>query len=192
LDQYLNGLAQSKVWALAGEAHPLYDAALARILDRPPRQQATCVLWGDPSPANILFDSSGGVMAALDWEAAALGPPELDLAWWFFLDDYFSAGMSLPRLEGLPSKAAAISIYAASSGTPVVDLAYYELIANLRFALLFARSANLLKAAGRLSPGNQAATHNPAARMLAAKLGLAAPEVGADVQELFQAASARH
>ncbi len=48
-------------------------AAWARLADRP-----TCVVHGDPNPANVRMTASG--VALIDWDEAHVDVPELDLA----------------------------------------------------------------------------------------------------------------
>ena len=47
----------------------------------PTASAPTGLLWGDPRPANTVLGTDFRVAALLDWELAALGPAEMDIAW---------------------------------------------------------------------------------------------------------------
>ena len=89
IDQYLAALKEWHGVAGQGRDMPIADAALEYVLTRRPADADVCVLWGDPTPSNTMFNPDGTVAALIDWELAALGPPELDLAWWLYFDDLF-------------------------------------------------------------------------------------------------------
>jgi aminoglycoside phosphotransferase (APT) family kinase protein len=170
LDQYLGWLEGWKTQAMSGRAHPVMDAAIAYLLAARPPTAHVDVLWGDSNPGNYLFAPDGSVAAAHDFEASALGPGEIDLAWWFFIDEMLSAGV--PRLDGLPDRATQIEIYAQALGRPVADLHYYEVLAGLRISLVVVRSAQLLIGEGELEPTSRAGVENPIVDLLGAKLGM--------------------
>src|SRR5215217_3666561 len=67
--------------------------------------------------------------AMLDWEMAALGPGEADLAWWIVMDSLLSEGLELPRLAGLPDRSESIEFYERARGRPVEHIDYYEIFA---------------------------------------------------------------
>lgn len=171
------GLAQYLAWldawrheAMNGEANEVIDTAIATLIAERPGDAPVDVLWGDSNPGNFLFTGSGAVSSVLDFEAAALGPAEIDLAWWFFMDDMFSAGHE--RQAGLPSRAQQIAHYETSLGRSVNHLPYYDMLAAVRICLVLARSANLLIQTGRLPTDNKTAHCNPAVKRLADKLSL--------------------
>lgn len=151
--------------------HPVVDQAIAFLRDNPPAVAEASLLWGDSNPGNLLFGPDGSVAAALDFEAASIGPAEVDLGWWFVVDRMLSAGNPLPA--GMPAREEQIAIFERALGRPVADLAYFEVLAALRMALVIARTAGLLIDAGALPADNQVAVYNPAASMLAGLLGIA-------------------
>jgi aminoglycoside phosphotransferase (APT) family kinase protein len=145
------------------------------------------LLWGDPQPTNLLFLADGSVSGVIDWEMAVLGPPEADLAWWLFFDDLFSRGMGVPRLAGLPDRAACIAWYEAALGRPVENLAYYDVLAAFRMAIVGMRSADRQIQRGRIPATTTARENAPIVRLLAGLLGEPLPEVGADFANLMAA-----
>src|SRR3546814_2063073 len=112
------------------------DAALDYILQNKPAQAPVNVLWGDATPANVMFDDEGKVKALSDWELATRGPAELDLAWWLYFDDLFSRRFGVQRLEGLPTREESIAIWEAAVGRKAENLDYYDIVVGLRMALV--------------------------------------------------------
>jgi aminoglycoside phosphotransferase (APT) family kinase protein len=170
LEQYLGWLIAWKNKATGGKPHRVIDEAMAYLSAKAPATKHVDVLWGDSNPGNFLFGADGRVLAAHDFEASALGPGEIDLGWWFFLDEMLSLGV--PRLEGLPDRAAQTAIYEAALGRPVANMDYYELLAGVRICLVVVRSAQLLIGEGSLPPASRAGSENPIVHLLARKLGM--------------------
>ncbi len=182
LDQYLGWL---RAWAAeAGgiEPHPVLDVAMAYLMREKPMTDAVSVLWGDSNVGNMLFEADGHVAAMLDFEAAALGPAEIDLGWWFFMDDMLSFGVQ--RLEGLPDRAEQIAVYEGVLGRPVQSLGYYEVLAGVRMALVMVRTTERLINFGLLPRTSRAAVANPIVEVLAARLGTSCVATGEDYFEM--------
>jgi aminoglycoside phosphotransferase (APT) family kinase protein len=170
LGQYLAWLDAWTNRTLGGQPHRVIDAAVAYLFANRPSTAHVDVLWGDSNPGNYLFAQDGRVAAAHDFEASALGPGEIDLGWWFFIDELLSFGV--PRLDGLPDRATQIKTYEDTVGRQVADLHYYEVLAGVRICLVVARTAQLLIGEGQLEPTSQAGAENPMVDVLGAKLGM--------------------
>ncbi|MFJ8043424.1 phosphotransferase family protein [Kitasatospora sp. NPDC096147] len=127
------------------------------------------VLWGDARLGNILFDGTRPA-ALLDWEAAALGPAEADLAWYLHLDRHLSEGIGATRLAGLPDRDATVDRWERGVGRTVSHLPYHQVFAAYRFAVVTARVARLLEESGILPPGADFPLHRNATRLLATVL----------------------
>jgi len=184
LDSYLAWLAAWRDEACGGRAHPVVDAAIARLRRERPEHAACELLWGDSNPGNVLFNDDGAVAAVLDFEAAAIGPAEIDLSWWFFIDSMLAAGQSAP--PGIPSRSEQIAAFEAALGRPVRDLAYYDLLSSVRMALVMARLGLLLVQDGVLPPRNNAWRANPAALRVAELTGSPADQDLDDYWELVR------
>jgi aminoglycoside phosphotransferase (APT) family kinase protein len=187
LEQMLDWIEEWYSWSRCGVVHSNVELALNRLRQNQPANAPDGVLWGDAAPNNMLFGADLEVTAVLDWEAAALGPGEADLAWWLFYDEYLSAGFSIPRLQGLPDRRSSIEIYENALGRPVQNLEYYELLAHTRNAILSLRSVNRQIERGTIDADSTATTRNPTSRMLALKLGLPPPEIGSDYAKYLEA-----
>ena len=170
LDHYLGWVSAWRTMVCPA-GHPVVDAGIAYLHDNQPRGAPAELLWGDSNPGNFLFGPDGAVTAALDFEAASIGPAEIDLGWWFVLDCMLAAGNPLPK--GMPDRAQQIAHFERELGRPVADLQYYEVLAALRMALVMARTGGLLIQSGALAADNLVGLYNPAATMLADMLGLA-------------------
>lgn len=178
IDQYLSWLSAWREEAMNGTPNPIIDVALLRLGRDKPDNRHVDVLWGDSNPGNYLFTERGGIAAVLDFEASALGPAEIDLGWWFFMDEFICFGSE--RLPGLPERDVQIAQYESVLGRKISDLPYFELLAGVRMALVIARTANVLINTGRLATANKTACNNPVTQMLAMKMNIPGCEVGED------------
>jgi aminoglycoside phosphotransferase (APT) family kinase protein len=187
LDQFLTWIEKWLTWAEAGRSWSVLDDAMAYLKENRPENPAVNVLWGDPIPANTLYNDDLTVAATIDWEMATLGPGEVDLAWWLFFDDLFSTGFGVERLEGLPTREEAIAIYEARLGRPVQDMHYFDVVSTLRMAIVSARQVDRQIAMGNIPAENRAHMNNPTAGQLARLIGVEPPPVGQDFQDLMAA-----
>jgi aminoglycoside phosphotransferase (APT) family kinase protein len=186
LDQYLAALTEWHAAVGEGRPMPIADAALAYVHANRPADADVCVLWGDPTPSNVMFKPDGTVAALIDWELAALGPPELDLAWWMYFDDLFSRRFGVTRLEGLPTPAETIAIYEKAAGRTVRHMAYYDIVAGLRMALVAAGAFNRQVGIGNIAADNKSLNANLMTLYLAERLGLELPELGPDFVQFMR------
>lgn len=185
--QYIAWVEEWLRWAVRGRSHPVAETALAYLKQNAPVNAAVELLWGDAIPANLLFDDAAQVTGIIDWEFAALGPGEIDLAWWLYFDNMFSANFNVAPLAGLPDREQTIAIYESEIGRKVSDLAYYELLVGLRMMIASIRSCDRVAAAGKIPPENLAWLNNPSSALVAQQLGVEPVEVGADFQEFIVA-----
>jgi NAD(P)-dependent dehydrogenase (short-subunit alcohol dehydrogenase family)/aminoglycoside phosphotransferase (APT) family kinase protein len=159
---------------VGGEPQPILRAALDWLDTHLPRGGRVTLCWGDARLPNLLFRDYE-VAAVLDWEMAAIGDPESDLAWMLFLDWFHSEGSGIPRLEGFPSRDETVRGYEERTGCRVEHLGFQEVLAALKFGVVMARIAGTMKAAGASLPAADYAANNPATQRLAALLDLPPP-----------------
>jgi aminoglycoside phosphotransferase (APT) family kinase protein len=188
LDQYLGWLNAWRHAALHGRAHPVIDHAMRYLDSNRPDPSPIAFVWGDSNPCNILFNADLSVSALLDFEAAALGPAELDLGWWFFLDRARLAGK--PALEGVPDRDRCIALYEGALGRRVCAMDYFEILGGVRMALVIVRTVERLIGAGRLSSQTDAAFRNPMVANLAGLLGIDCGGGGDGFREFVAAVTA--
>ncbi len=159
----------------AGEGRPL--PVLTEALDwarrnQPPDRAEAVLLWGDPRLGNLVFDDEGHVHAVLDWDLAGLGPPEMDLGWYFGLDTMMEQLFGR-RVPGFPVRAEAVAHYEERSGHAVIDLDWHEVFALLR-ALAINDRHQRMAARRRRRAGDRRGTgrrsENPMIPVLAARI----------------------
>jgi aminoglycoside phosphotransferase (APT) family kinase protein len=180
LDQYLGHVEAWYHGCRKDRDMPYVDAAVRYIRDQQPVGTNINVLWGDSTPANVMFAPDGSVNALIDWELAALGPSELDLAWWLYFDDLFSRRFGAARLEGLPTRDESIAIWEAAVGRKAEHLDYYDVVVALRMALVAIGAFDRQVGIGNIPPENKSLNANFMTLYLAERLGMELPELGPD------------
>jgi aminoglycoside phosphotransferase (APT) family kinase protein len=93
--------------------------------------------WGDSRPANLLWRDFSPV-AVLDWEAATVGPPELDLGWFIWFHEYFQRIAGRYGYVGAPGlflRDQMLAQYAATAGIRPASIEWFLMYAELRQAL---------------------------------------------------------
>jgi aminoglycoside phosphotransferase (APT) family kinase protein len=130
--------------AAAGARSPLIERAFLWLDDHWPTDEGETVLsWGDSRIGNMMFRDFEPV-AVLDWEMAAVGPREMDLAWMIylhrFLDD-LALQLELPGMPTFMRLDEVASTYEAATGHTPKDLDFYTLYASLRHAIVMSRVA---------------------------------------------------
>jgi aminoglycoside phosphotransferase (APT) family kinase protein len=151
---------------------PLLDEQFERLRHARPDGNPCRIVHGDYNLANVMYrhEDPARIIAILDWELSALGDPLADvgalMAYWG------AAGRLLSERRGghlrdaqpaFPDTDALIDRYAATSGQPVDNVAYYELLATVKLAVICAgalhrmtddqqdQRANIVTLVGRLA-----------------------------------------
>jgi aminoglycoside phosphotransferase (APT) family kinase protein len=136
-----------------GLRSPLLERCFAWLDAHWPRHEGKAVLsWGDARIGNVLYRDFAPV-AALDWEMAALGPPELDLGWMVALHRFFddlAVGAGMPGLPDLLRRDEVAASYEKQTGYAPRDLDFYTLLAALRHGIVMFRIARRMAHFGEL------------------------------------------
>lgn len=132
-------------WVVAdGARSPLIERAFAWLEDHWPAEETPAAIsWGDARIGNMLFRDFEPV-AVLDWEMAATGPPEVDLAWMIYLHRFLDDIALQAGLAGMPGFMRLEDVattYEEASGHAPKDLGFYTLYAALRHAVVMSRVA---------------------------------------------------
>jgi len=143
LREHVRGQRAYYEWVAAdGLRSPLIERAFARLEALWPRHESRTVLsWGDARIGNVLYDGFEPV-AVLDWEMAALAPPEIDLAWMIALHRFFqdlAAGFGKPGLPHLLRRDEVAASFERRTGHAPRDLDFYTLFAALRHGIVMFR-----------------------------------------------------
>jgi len=162
-------------WVAGDRSFPTLEAAWQWLAaNRPPPSRERSLCWGDSRIGNMIF-REGRCVAVLDWEMATLGPPEMDLGWFLYMDRHHSEGIDAPRLAGFPGRDETVARWEQRVGRAAQHLPYYEAFAAYRFAVIMHRVARQMIAYGVLPPDTSFAIDNTASRLLARMLDLPAP-----------------
>lgn len=177
LDGQLSHWRNFYAWAAQGRPSPTIDAAWDWIeAHRPPADDRCAVCWGDARLGNLMFGDDLEVTGVFDWEMAALGSPEIDLAYFLFLNRVYTEGLGgVPSPPGFPDRAATVARYEQLSGFTVGQLEFYEAFAGLRGAILLLRVGRMMIELGLMPADAAMPLVNPASVTLATLLDLPAP-----------------
>jgi aminoglycoside phosphotransferase (APT) family kinase protein len=150
-------------WATDGAPPGRLVAAFDRTVAAAPVVSPPCsLLWGDPRLGNAIFDERCELVALIDWETAQLGPAELDVGYWLGLEAVLDDVMGR-RVEGFPTRAAALERYQARLGRPLLDLGWWEVLGLLSAACMSVRLSVL--ATGRAPSDDELGAHPVVARV---------------------------
>ncbi|MFE2734690.1 phosphotransferase family protein [Streptomyces sp. NPDC056723] len=142
LECQVNYVRQLYEWGRAGVRYPLLETALELLSSNLPRRsEPACVNWGDSRAGNLLFHN-GRVTAVLDWEGAALGHPEADVAFVCLMHRYYQQRAEALGIRGIPDAfrpADLAAEYASLTGRQLDDLSWYETLGAARAAAIQVR-----------------------------------------------------
>ncbi|MFC7886418.1 phosphotransferase family protein [Streptomyces sp. NPDC057376] len=134
IDQQLQYYWEYYAWVSAGDSHPVIEEAYQWLRrHRPPLPPPAGLVWGDAKRGNQLFTEDFKCSAILDFEMVALGPAEVDLAWW--LEGEYQTAQGL-GFEAQPTVEETTERYADLLGREIADLDYYIVFAAFRLAVL--------------------------------------------------------
>jgi aminoglycoside phosphotransferase (APT) family kinase protein len=155
LDQHLGYQRWYYDWARGDRRFTQIDRALAWLeASRPEGEERTVINWGDSRLGNVMFRDRRPV-AVLDWEMAALGAPEVDLAWAVHLNDFWTdlaLRFEVDPLADFFQRDRVIATYEERSGRPVQNFDYYEVFAGLRYAIVSIRTGETSVETGQVEP----------------------------------------
>ncbi|MCV7282649.1 phosphotransferase family protein [Mycolicibacterium flavescens] len=140
-------------WGTDGAVPELMSTAfdwLTRHMPSEPTDLSIC--WGDARLSNAIFDDTGEIVGALDWEQACICPAEADFAWWLATRRQMLEvnGLDLdPELPGFDSRDEVVRRYEQLLGRPLQHLRWYEIFAMVRMGCCILRTQALLRATGQ-------------------------------------------
>ncbi len=157
-------------FAAGDDPYPVVDRAFELLeASMPPPATAPALCWGDSRIGNMIFAADCSVAAVLDWEMVTAGDPVQDLAWNLLLDRHHHEAFGVPRLSGLPDRAASVARWEAASGRSAEHLDWYELLGAARYASIMTRVMKLLDASG-VFPGGAAMAYDQTGSQLLERL----------------------
>lgn len=141
LERHLASWERYHEWVVASERSPLLDACFAWLRANLPATEETRLSWGDARIGNMMFDRFE-VVAVLDWEMAAVAPPEVDLGWMTYLHLFFqdlTTDLGAPGIPDFMLPADVTATYADLSGRNPADLTWYLAYAAMRHGVIMRR-----------------------------------------------------
>ena len=154
LEQHLGHERRYYEWARGEDRYPLIERTFEWLeANRPTIAGPTVLNWGDARIGNMLWEGPTPT-AVLDWEMAAIGPAEVDLAWMIFLHAFFQNMAETYGFPGLPDfmrREDMAATYTEMSGRSVEALEWFEVFAALRFATVSVRTSSRSIAYGQMS-----------------------------------------
>lgn len=117
------------------------DSLADRLWAAMPAQTETCLVHGDFHLLNALVSpSDGGVRGILDWELTTLGDPLGDLggflAYWPGPGDPPGPLTPFGELDGFPSRAEMVEVYAEDAGRSTEAVAFWEALGIWKIAII--------------------------------------------------------
>ncbi len=153
LDQHLGHERTYYEWAREGVDYPIIERTFEWLhANRPAQEDPPVLNWGDARIGNLMYRDFRPV-AAFDWEMAALGAPEADLAWMQFMHAFFQEMAEAAGQAGIPGfmeRTEVATTYEELSGRTVKNLDYYEVFAALRWGSISIRTSARAVAVGHM------------------------------------------
>ena len=182
-DKLRNGLDEELAYyesffesAARGRPQPVAEKAWDWVqANRPKGSQQTGLSWGDSRISNMIFGQDLHPVAVLDWEMVSLGDPEMDLAWWLFLDRHFTEGMGVAQPAGFLSRQETVTRWEEALGRPAQNLEFYEIYAGFRFAVIMMSLTRLFIEDGLMPADTDFDRNNTVTQCLAPMVGLPPP-----------------
>ncbi len=157
---------------LAGREHPVMMRTLDWLDTRAPNAE-TALSWGDARLGNMIWQDYR-CAAVVDWEAAALCPPEADIGWWVMFDRMSFDDFEAPRLEGFPTREQMVAHWESCTGRKVgADIDYWEIYAIMRFCAIFIKLGDRMTRAGLVPKEANMSVDNMVTQALARRLDAA-------------------
>jgi aminoglycoside phosphotransferase (APT) family kinase protein len=158
-------------WALQDRDNPVLEATLGWLQRHRPPDGPEGLDWGDARIGNMLYRGLEPVVV-LDWEMAAIGPPEVDLGWWLFLNRHHTDGLGVAPLPGFPDDATTVAMWEDAAGRAAGDVFFYDVFAGFRFGIIVLRASRRMIEQGELPEEQSFERSNGATALLSAMLDL--------------------
>lgn len=182
LSQYLDWVNNWYQWVAHGRTDfSLIEKALDYLSTNQPRDTQLSLVWGDARPGNMIIGDDHKPVAVIDWEMAALGTPEVDLAWMLMWESIWYPNLSELREEGFPPESEMIAAYEQRLGRKIRELKYFKVLAATRLAIMMIRGIDKRIELKILPQETTLLNGNLSTIYLARLLGQPEPELSPDI-----------
>ncbi|MFT4199176.1 phosphotransferase family protein [Gordonia sp. (in: high G+C Gram-positive bacteria)] len=142
LAAHLRRVEDFYAWTIEGRSgSPLLERALQWARENLPDTDESLLTWGDARIGNVIYQDFHPA-AILDWEMAARGPRELDVAWGIALHRFFQDLTEMAGMEGLPTfwrRSDVEKMYAEASGVTPKDMDFYVAYNTMIYSMILFR-----------------------------------------------------
>lgn len=182
LENYLQWIDSWYQWVAKGrDTFALIEKGLKYLHKKLPQEAPVSLVWGDARPGNMIIGQSLLPTAVLDWEMAALGTPEVDLAWLLMWETIWYPNLKELSDEGFPTESEMIEAYEYRLGRNVKHLKYYKIMAAVRLSIMMVRGIDKRIELNRLPNKTTLLTDNVATIYLARLMGEPEPQLSPDI-----------
>ena len=143
MEENLGHWTEAMHWAREGDDHPLLDQAIEWLWANMPARRETALSWGDCRIGNMIFRDYR-CAAIIDWDTITLAGPQLDLAHWLVMEDYFITGFGLAPLAGIGRREEIIAKWQGFTGLEADQLGWHEVLAMFRLEINCVRGFRFL------------------------------------------------
>ncbi len=138
------------MYSISANQRPLMPLSTTRR--QPDETSVLTICWGDARMSNAIFDDTGQIVGALDWEQACVCPAEADIAWWLATREQMlkvNRIVADPELPGFDSRAVVVGKFEEMIGRELENLDWYEIFAMVRMGCCILRTQVLLRNNGQ-------------------------------------------
>lgn len=139
-------------WASDGTPPTVMLAAYDWLNDNFPTQGSPDVVcWNDARFANVIYNSEGTIVAALDWEQATICPAELDISFWLATRRQACGAVGIhqdPELPGFLPRPEVIARIETRLGRELEHLDWHEVFSMTRMGTNIVGTQRALRRAG--------------------------------------------
>lgn len=145
---------------------PTLARALAWLETHLPPEPEPALVWGDARPHNMVYDNRFRPIVVMDWEGAAILPPERDIAYWLVNDRLVHERLGIGRRPGTPTREEQVAFYCERLGRPVSHIDYYCVFAAMTIAATIYNVFTMLNRDGVLGGADVFADDNAFSALL--------------------------
>ncbi|MDG2001840.1 MAG: phosphotransferase family protein [Novosphingobium sp.] len=143
MEENLRHWTDAMHWACDGVDDPLLQRVNEWLWANMPSRRDTALSWGDCRIGNMIFQNFQ-CAAIIDWDTITLAGPQLDLAHWLVMEEYFIDGFGFEPLPGIGTRDEVIEKWEKFTGFAADQLGWHEVLAMFRLDINCVRGFKFL------------------------------------------------